>query len=80
MTFNTGESPMSLSNRASLTSSGIGASALVPDDADLQAMRRREREIMELLGTTSPERLVHDVRNVLNELQLLREVLKDEKA
>jgi hypothetical protein len=31
-----------------------------------------QRTIMELLGTTSPDRLVHDIRNVLNERQLLR--------
>lgn len=32
----------------------------------------RQRSIMELLGTEKPERLLHDIRNVLNERQLLR--------
>jgi len=31
-----------------------------------------QRRIMELLGTTSPDRLVHDVRNLLNERALLK--------
>jgi hypothetical protein len=32
----------------------------------------RELEMMKLMGTTSPDRLVHDVRNLLNEVSLLR--------
>jgi hypothetical protein len=35
-------------------------------------MARREAEMMQLLGTETPERLVHDLRNVLNELTLLK--------
>ena len=31
-----------------------------------------QRRIMELLGTTAPERLVHDLRNVLNERELFK--------
>ena len=34
----------------------------------------REEEIMKLIGTSSVDRLVHDVRNLLNELALLRAV------
>ena len=33
---------------------------------------RRELEIMQLLKTPSPDLLVHDLRNVLNELMLLK--------
>ena len=33
---------------------------------------RREVEMMQLLGTPAVDRLVHDLRNVLNELCLLK--------
>jgi hypothetical protein len=39
---------------------------------ELQTLRDRHREMMDLLGCHRPEKLVHDLRNVLNELQLLR--------
>ena len=32
----------------------------------------REAEMMKLLKCTSPDKLVHDLRNVLNELSLLK--------
>ena len=32
----------------------------------------RELQVMQLIGATSPQRLVHDVRNLLNEVSLLR--------
>lgn len=32
----------------------------------------RQRRIMELIGTTDANHLVHDIRNVLNERELLR--------
>jgi hypothetical protein len=35
-------------------------------------MRERERRLMMLLKATAPERIEHDLRNVLNELVLLR--------
>jgi hypothetical protein len=38
----------------------------------LAEMETREQRLMELLKTTQPERLEHDLRNVLNELSLLR--------
>jgi len=49
------------------------------DEAELRAvvakMKDRERRIMELLHTSSPEKIEHDLRNVLNELVLLRTLL-----
>lgn len=59
---------------------GAGAlHALGGDEREeLQRLRIREREIAELLGCSSPDRLLHDLRNVLNELQLLR-MLNDDK-
>lgn len=39
---------------------------------ELEMLRAKHREIMDLLGTEKPEKLVHDLRNVLNELHLLR--------
>jgi hypothetical protein len=42
-------------------------------DADeLERLRDRERQIIELLGSTSSDRIIHDLRNVLNEARLLR--------
>ena len=32
----------------------------------------QQRAIMELIGTKNPEKIVHDLRNVLNERNLLR--------
>ena len=39
---------------------------------ELAALRDRERQFCELLDCRSREKLVHDLRNLLNELQLLR--------
>ena len=39
---------------------------------ELERLRAREREIVELLGSTSPQRIMHDIRNLLNEVRLLR--------
>jgi hypothetical protein len=47
--------------------------------AELERLRARERQMLELLGSNCPERLLHDLRNVLNELQLLR-LLADDKV
>ena len=44
---------------------------------ELDRLRRREQEIMELLGTESPERIIHDLRNLINEVQLLRVLAED---
>lgn len=46
------------------------AAPMVPNE--FQLMQDREREVMVLLGASCPERIVHDLRNVLNEVQLLR--------
>ena len=40
--------------------------------ADRVRMLDRQKQIMELLGTSNPERLIHDLRNLLNERALLR--------
>ena len=45
--------------------------------SQLDEMREREQEIMTLLRTKSPDRIVHDLRNVLNELELLRALAND---
>ena len=39
---------------------------------ELRALRQREHEIVALLGSSSPQRILHDIRNLLNEVQLLR--------
>ena len=48
-----------------------------PPHAQLDECRRREQEIMTLLGTSSPDCIVNDLRNVLNELELLRALAND---
>jgi len=40
--------------------------------AELQLLRDRERQLVELLDAKSPDRILHDLRNLLNEVQLLR--------
>jgi hypothetical protein len=40
--------------------------------AELAALRTREQQIIELIGAKSPDRVMHDLRNLLNEVQLLR--------
>ena len=40
--------------------------------AERARLFERQRRMMELLGTTTAEHLIHDLRNVLNERQLLR--------
>ena len=40
--------------------------------AELTLLRDRERQIVELLNAKSPDRILHDLRNLLNEVQLLR--------
>jgi hypothetical protein len=65
------------------TSSGAHIASLTAEMRELRAEleqlraeRNRlgdlQRRIMELLNVQSPERLLHDLRNVLNERQLLR--------
>lgn len=39
-----------------------------------------QRRMMELMGTTKPEKLLHDLRNVLNEITLLRTLLDHHPA
>ena len=41
-------------------------------------MERVEREVMTLVKASSREKIVHDLRNVLNELVLLRAIAGDE--
>lgn len=40
--------------------------------AEYAPLLDRQRQIMELLGSTKTEQIVHDLRNVLNERNLLR--------
>lgn len=35
--------------------------------AELDRLRNQQRELMELLGTTRPDKVLHDVRNLLQE-------------
>jgi len=40
--------------------------------ADRDRLNETQQRIMELLGTRSPERILHDLRNVLNERELFK--------
>ena len=42
--------------------------------AERDRLLRMEDEIMKLLGSTSRETIIHDLRNVLNDLTLLQEL------
>ena len=44
---------------------------------EVSALREREREIVGLLGLASNDRMLHELRNVLNELHLLRVLAND---
>ena len=48
--------------------------------AELQVLRDRERQIAELLHAKSPDRILHDLRNLLNEVQLLRILAEQSNA
>jgi hypothetical protein len=40
--------------------------------AERDALLDRQRQVMDLLGTRAPERLLHDLRNLLNERELFK--------
>jgi uncharacterized small protein (DUF1192 family) len=44
--------------------------------AEIERLRAKQAEVMELLGCKNPDKLVHDLRNILNEMQLLRLLAK----
>ncbi len=54
----------------------IGSPVMSKDE--IEAMIRREREIMGILNTDNPDKIIHDLRNVMNELTLLRRALDAE--
>jgi hypothetical protein len=59
------------------TMPGLPSMSPFPSDPEqlreeLRVLRQREREIMVLLGSASTQRIMHDIRNLLNEVQLLR--------
>lgn len=45
--------------------------------ADRNRMAEMQAKIMELLGVKSPDKLLHDIRNVLNERELLKALVGD---
>ena len=55
---------------------------MTPDElrAELARLRDRETQIAELLSAQSPDRILHDLRNLLNEVQLLRILAEQENA
>jgi hypothetical protein len=55
---------------------------MTPDQlrAELNTLRERERQIVELLNAKSSDRILHDLRNLLNEVQLLRILAEQSNA
>lgn len=47
---------------------------------EIEMLKQRERQIAELVGADSPDRIIHELRNVLNELHLLRLLVKENEA
>ena len=45
---------------------------------EVQRMAERQTEVMRLLNCRSPEKIVHDLRNVLNEVNLYKSLLENE--
>ena len=45
--------------------------------AENDRLTQRERAIAELIGAPSPDKILHDLRNLLNELMLLKALAKD---
>jgi hypothetical protein len=43
---------------------------------EVDRIGERQREVMELLRCNSPERIVHDLRNLINELNLYRQLVE----
>jgi hypothetical protein len=60
---------------------GDEVARLREENRRMQAERERwektEREVMQLLGTQNPQKIIHDLRNVLNELSLLQALTSD---
>jgi len=74
--------PEGLSSRGQVSSAGELA-FLTAENRDLKAevdrlradrdrLNDTQRRIMELLGTRAPDRILHDLRNVLNERELFK--------
>ena len=73
-------SPPASPSPASSASADRTAAPAERADSELEILRERQREIMELLGTRTPEKLLHDLRNLINEVNLLRVLMEtDEK-
>jgi hypothetical protein len=47
---------------------------------ELERLRQRESQIMSLINCKQSDKLLHDLRNILNELQLLRMLVETEKS
>ena len=45
--------------------------------AERNRLAETQRRIMELLHVQSPDKLVHDLRNILNERELLRALVRE---
>ena len=63
-------------------SSSLPLAEMTADEmrAELTRLREREAQIAALLNAQSPEKILHDLRNLLNEVQLLRILAEQEKA
>ena len=53
----------------------IGTAAALISPAEFELLRTREQELMEILGCSSPEQILHCVRNLQNNVTLLKALL-----
>ena len=67
-----GEGGGSRSPRSSGASAEVDSMTIEQLRAEIARLRERERQIAELLNAPSPDKILHDLRNLLNEVQLLR--------
>ena len=67
-----GEGAAAKAPQAQRPHASVGGMSVDELRAEIEALRDRERQIAELLNAKSPDRILHDLRNLLNEVQLLR--------
>lgn len=75
--------PLSSSGAAATTESDAASADLRKLQTELETLKaertkwiERQRRIMELIGGVNPDHIVHDIRNVLNERNLLRALVE----
>jgi hypothetical protein len=69
---NPNDSPQTSTDSAPHASPALESMSADELRRELTTLRDRERQIGQLIGAKAPDRILHDLRNLLNEVQLLR--------